>query len=141
MKEKRNPHPGKPPNPQKDQPHRRDLKVTQKSAAAGLRMEKQSDSHTDHLKPRHRHHCLRCSGGGWALRLRLWRSVPRRGLGLEVSRQPKGLRSHAPWVEEWYAIGWGVESHGRGKLAEGPDPQERQGTIVGEDERRWGGPP
>ena len=54
MKEKRNLHPGKPPNQRKDQPSWRDLKVTEKSASAGLRMEKQSESHTDHLNHQHR---------------------------------------------------------------------------------------
>ena len=37
MKEKRNPHPGKPPNRPGDQLRRRDLKVAEKSAIAGLR--------------------------------------------------------------------------------------------------------
>ena len=62
----------------------------------------------------------------WALRLRLQRSVPGRGLGLAVWRQPKGIRSSVPQAGEWYAKGWGVESHSRGNLGEGPDPQERQ---------------
>ena len=33
---------------------------------------------------------------------------------------------------------WGRERHSRGNLGEGLDPQERQGTIVGEGERRRG---
>ena len=33
--------------------------------------------------------------GGWVLRLRLWRSVLRSGLGLVVWRKPKGLGSGA----------------------------------------------
>ena len=37
VEEERNPHPGKPPNGWGDQPRQRDLKVVEKSAAAGLR--------------------------------------------------------------------------------------------------------
>ena len=46
MKEKRNLHPGKPPNIQGEEPRRRDLKVVEKSTAAGPRRAKQSESHT-----------------------------------------------------------------------------------------------
>ena len=42
MKEKGNPHRGKPPNPWKDQWSQRDLQEAKESAAAGLRTEKQS---------------------------------------------------------------------------------------------------
>ena len=98
MKEKRNPRPGKPPTRWKDQQRWRDLKVAEKSAAAGLRTAKHTESHTEHWNHQPRHHSLKHSGGGWALRLRLWRSVPGRGLGLAVCRQPKGLRSSVPWV-------------------------------------------
>ena len=51
---------------------------------------------------KHRFHCLqtahslRCSVGGWALRLRLWRS----GLGLAVWRLPEGLGSSAPELRD-----------------------------------------
>ena len=41
-------HPGKSPNQRKDQPNWRDLQDAKKSAAAGLRTEKQSDSCTNH---------------------------------------------------------------------------------------------
>ena len=99
-------------------------------------MGKQNETRTDHLKYQHKHHSQRRSSRDWALRLRLQRSVPRRGLGLTVWRQPKGLRSRAPWEGEWYTKGWDVESHGRGNPGEGPDLQERKGAIVGEDERR-----
>ena len=68
MKEKRNPHTRKLPNQQKDQPSQRDLKVTEKSAAASLRTEKQSERHTDHLNHLHGQQSLRILGGGWALR-------------------------------------------------------------------------
>ena len=34
--------------------------------------------------------------------------------------------------KEQYAKGWGVESHNRGNLGKDLDPQERQGTSVGE---------
>ena len=37
------------------------------------------------------HHSLRRSGRAWALRLRLQRSVPGRGLGLVAWSQPEGL--------------------------------------------------
>ena len=109
MKEKKNPHPGKPPNSWKDQLSQRDLKVAKKSTTVGLRMAKQSESHIDHLNHQPRHHSLRCLGGGWMLRLRLWRSVPGKGLESVVWRQPKeqcatgreavcyGLGSGMPW--------------------------------------------
>ena len=35
------------------------------------------------------------------------------------------------WREQ-YTKGWGVESHNRGKLREEVEPEERQGTSVGE---------
>ena len=98
MKEKGDPHPGKPPNQQKDKPSQRDLQDAEKSAAAGLRTEKQNESHTDHLNHWQRHHSLRRSGGGQALRLRLYRSVPGSGLGLVGWRQPKGLERDVLWV-------------------------------------------
>ena len=82
MKEKRTPHPGKSPNQWGNQPRWRDLKVTEKSAAPGLRRAKESESHTDHLNHGPRHHSLRCSGRGWVLRLRLQRSVPREKTGV-----------------------------------------------------------
>ena len=91
-------HARKPPNPQKDQPSWRGLKVTEKSAAVGLRMEKQNESHTDHLNHWQRHHSMRRSGVGQALRLRLYRSVPGSGLGLVGWRQPKGLERDVLWV-------------------------------------------
>ena len=33
-------------------------------------------------------------------------------------------------------MGWGVERHGRGNLGEDLGPQEKQGDIVGEGERK-----
>ena len=79
------------------QPRQRDLKVVEKSAAAGLRREKQRDRHTQTIcTTTPRHHSLRCLGGGWALRFRLWRSVLERGPGLTVWRQPKGLENSVP---------------------------------------------
>ena len=73
MKKKRNPHPGDPhPKRWRKQLRWRNLKVTKKSAAAGLRRAKQRESHRDHLHHCPGHHSLRCSGGGWVLRLRLW---------------------------------------------------------------------
>ena len=126
MKEKRNPHPGKPPNWQKDQLSRRDLEVTKKSAAAGLRTAKQSKNRTNHLNHWPGHHSLRSLGGGWALRLRLLRLVLGRGLGLAEWGQPEGVRSSVPWVGEQYTTGWGGEHHGRGNPGEVLGLQERQ---------------
>ena len=60
----------------------RDLKVTEKIAASGLRTAKESESNTDHLNHHPGHHILRRLGGGWVLRLRLGRSVPGRELGM-----------------------------------------------------------
>ena len=88
MKEKRNPHPGKIPNRRGGHLRQRDLKVSKKSAIAGLRWAKQSESHTDYLHHHPRHHSLRHLGG--ALRLRVWRSILGRGLGLAVWTQLKG---------------------------------------------------
>ena len=134
MKEKRNPQPGKPPR--KDQPSQRDLKVAEKSTAAALRRAKQSQSSTDHLNHWPGHHSLRCMGRGWALRLRLPRSVPEGGLLLAVWGQPEGLRSSEPLVGERHATGRGGEHHGRGNLREGLDVQERQGTTAGQGRGR-----
>ena len=83
-------------------------------------------------------HILRCSSGGWLLRLRLQGSVPGRGLGLAVWGQPKGLRSTMPQAGEQCAMGWAVEPQGRVNPGEGMDLQEKQATIVGEDERKRG---
>ena len=60
------------------------IKVSEKSTAAGLRREKQSENHTDDLQHFPGHHRLRCSEESWVMRLRLQKSVPRRGLGLAV---------------------------------------------------------
>lgn len=48
MKEERNPHPGKPLTGQGDQLRWRDFKVSEKSAATGMKRAKPSESHTDH---------------------------------------------------------------------------------------------
>ena len=140
MKEKRNLHHGKPPKSPRDQLGQRDLKVTEKSAAAGLRT-KQSENHTDHLHHSPEHHSLRCLGGGWARRLRLWRSVSGKGLGWPVWGQPEGLRSCVPQADKQCATGWWVEHHVRGKLREGLGPREKKDTSVGEGERRRSRPP
>ena len=75
-----------------------------------------------------------------ALKLRLWRSGLGRGLGLAVWGEPKGLRSAVPWAGEQCATGWGVELHSSRNLGGGLGLQEKQGTIVGEGERRRGEP-
>ena len=71
------------------------------------------------------HHSLRCLGRGWELRLGHRRSVPGRGLGLVIWRQPKGLRSSVPqmgeqYTGERYARAEGtwekVQTHRRGKM-------------------------
>ena len=49
MKEKRNPYPGEPPNGWGDQLSWRDFKVSEKSAADGLRKAKKSERHADQL--------------------------------------------------------------------------------------------
>jgi len=51
--------------------------------------------------------------------------------------QPKGLSSVSR-VGEWYAMGWGVEHHGRGNMGGGLGPQDNQGATVGEGKRRRG---
>ena len=68
-----------------------------------------------------RHNSLRCSGGGYALGLRLQRSVPGRGLRLVAWRQPEWLDSSAPEPRE------------PGRKSE---PKEKPSVIVGEGERR-----
>ena len=55
---------------------------------------------------------------------------------MAVWGQPERLRSGVPQVGEWYAMGWGVEQHRRGNPGDGLVPQEKQGTIVGEGEKR-----
>ena len=75
-----------------DQLRWRDLRVTQKSAAAGLKRANQRESYRDHQYHLLGHHNLRCSEGSWAVRLRLWRSGP----GMAIWRQPEGLGSSAP---------------------------------------------
>ena len=82
-----------------------DLKIAEQNAATGLRTAKQSKSHTDHLNHWPGHHSLRRSGGAWVLRLRLWRSVLRRGLGLAMWGQHEGLRSSAPQAGEQNILG------------------------------------
>ena len=79
------------------------------------------------------HHSLKHWGGGWALRLRLQRSAPGRGLGLDVWKQPEEAR-------EWCTTGWGVTHHKQESLGGGLGPQENQDAIqVGEGERRRSG--
>ena len=51
------------------------------------------ESHTDCWYHHPGHHNLRQSDRVWALRLRFQSSVPRRGLGLDVWRQPENLGS------------------------------------------------
>ena len=92
MKQKGNLHPGKPPNQWRDQLSWRELHKAEKSTAAGLISKKQRERCTDHLTLAQTPQ-TEMLGGGWALRLRLQRSVLGSGLGLVVWRQPKGLGS------------------------------------------------
>ena len=123
MKGNRNTQPGKPSTPQGNQQRWRDLKVTEKSSAAGLRRTKQSESCTNHLHHHPGHHSLRCLGGGWALRVRLWRSVPGRRLELTVWRQPEGLGSVVPQAGEQNTIAKGIQ--------EVVWAREKQGALLG----------
>ena len=131
MKEKRNPPSEKPPNPPGDQLRQRNLKVSEKSTATGLRRAKECESCKDHLNHRPGHHSLRCLGRGWALRLRLWRSVLGRGLGFAVRGQPEGLRRGVPRAGEVCATGWGVECHGRGNPGEGLGLRRSKAPLLG----------
>ena len=83
--------------------------MVEKSITAGLRTAKQSESCTDYLLYHPEQHSLRCSGGGWTLRLKLWRSAPGRGLGLAVWKQPEGLGSSVPWAGEWKTTAEGTQ--------------------------------
>ena len=78
--------------------------------------------------------------GGWALRLRLQRTVLGRGLLFAVWRHPEGLKSSVLWAGERCAISRGAECHSRGKPGGGLGPQNKQGTIFGEGKRRKGRP-
>lgn len=89
------------------------LKASEKSKAAGLRREKQRESCTGDLHHRSGHHDLRHSGGSWALRLGLHRSVPGRGLGLPVWKQPEGLGTSAPQAENSYTTAKGAREEVR----------------------------
>ena len=125
VKEERNTHLGRPPNCWGDQPGQRgNLKASEKSAAAGLRRAKQRELHRP-LVPCPRCHSLRCLGRGWALRLSLPRSIPGRGLGLAMWRQPEGLESTAPRAGDRNTIAQGGTGGGLGM-------PEKQGTIWGE---------
>ena len=78
-----------------------------KSATARLRREKTRENCTDHWYLWPRNHSLRHLGGGWALRLRLQRSVPGRGLRLAVWGQPEGRGRQC-------TTGGGTEHHSLG---------------------------
>ena len=94
--------------------------MAKKSRAAELRRGKQSESCTDHLHHHPGHHSLRCSGGDWALRLRLQRSVLGRGLGLALWRQPEGLGRSMPQAGEQNTTAGGTQeevwTHRRSKV-------------------------
>ena len=104
-------------------PKWRELKISKKSTAAGLRA-KQSESHTDHLHHHCGHHSLRPLGGGWALRLRLWRSVLERGQRLTVE---------TAWgAKEQCSMGWGAECYGLRDRKPQPSDHKRRSGPTGE---------
>ena len=72
-----------------------------------------------------RHHSVRCLGGGWELRLRLWTSVLERELEVAVWRQPEGLGSSVPVAGEQSA-----------KLRES---RRRSGPVGEARHHCWGG--
>lgn len=74
-----------------------------------MRRAKHRESNIDHQYHLLGDHSLRCLEGGWALRLRLWRSVLGRGLGLTVWRQPEGLGSGVPRAGEWSTTAEGTQ--------------------------------
>ena len=107
MKKERTPYHGKPPNLWGDQPRWCDLRALEKSTETGLVRAKQRATQTISTTiPGH--HSLTCLEGGWALRLGLWRSVPGKGLGLAVWRQPEGLGSLVPQAGERNATAEGT---------------------------------
>ena len=67
-----------------------------------------------------RPHILRCLGVAWVLRLRLWKSIPGRVLGLAVWGQTEGLRIGVLQTGEWNARAEGtreeVWAHRRSKV-------------------------
>ena len=106
---------------------------SQKSAAAGLRTEKMSESHTEHLN----YQLDTTAWDTWA-GAGHWDS----GSGGQSWGEEWGLAVLMAWVaKEQCAMGWGGERQGRGNLGEYLDPQERQWAIVEEVERRRGGLP
>ena len=69
----------------------------------------EKELHRPSLLPSPRHHSLRRLSRGWVLRIRLQRSVERRGLKLAVWRWPEGLESSAAWAGEWSATAKGTQ--------------------------------
>ena len=112
MKEERNPHSGKPPNQQRDQLRQRDLKVSKKSTAAGLRRAKQRESCTDH-----RSHCPHTPQPEM-----LGQELGAETQAPEVSSRQNtrlGCGETARGAKEQCSMGWGVEHHSRGNLGGG----------------------
>ena len=64
-----------------------------------------------------------------------------RGMGSETQALEVSSGERTEEAREQCTIGWGVRGHSQGNLGGGLGLQEKQGTIVGEGERRRGGPP
>ena len=99
----------------------------EKSSAAGLRRAKQTESCLDDQNHCPEHHSLGHSGGGWTLRLGLWRLDAGKGLGLAVCKQPEGAGEQCTTAEGMWRGGLG--------------PPEKQGTIIGRARGGKAGPP
>ena len=117
-----------------DQWRWRDLKVSEKGAAAGMRRARQSETQRSSATPPQ----------SPELETLRW------GLSITETRAPEVIsreRTRVGCVEtawgarEWCAMGLGAEHHSQGNLEGGLGPQEKQGAIVGEGKRRRGGPP
>ena len=102
-------------------PETEEPQIMAKSASLGLRRADRMKAAKTLCTTTPGQYTLRRSGRGWVLTLRLWRSIVGRGLGLALWRQPPGLGSGVSQPRE------------PGRVL---DPQEKQRTIVREDERR-----
>lgn len=94
-------------------------------------------SHTDNQYHHLVHPSLRHSSRIWALRLGLWGSLPGRGLGLAMWKQPEGLGSFGKMSEP--AKGFQEDVHHSQGISGGCLSQPKnQNIIVGECRREGG---